>query len=230
MDIKGLVKTSLVDYPGYVAATLFVGECNMRCPFCHNKMLVTESKNLPTIKTEDVFEFIQRRAATLEAVCITGGEPTLSSDLIPFLKSLREYPIKIKLDTNGLRPSIIEEVISLQLTDYIAMDIKNSKQRYAVTTGLSKIDIEKIEASINLIKNAPIDYEFRTTVMKEFHDRESLLDIGMWLQTSKNYYLQSYVYRDSQLDPRPFTSFSIDELTDMTAELTPFFTNIGIRS
>lgn len=198
MLICGLNKTTLLDYPGHVAATIFLGGCNFRCPFCHNRDLVfiSESieKNLVIRYEEDeVLAFLKKRKGILTGVCVTGGEPTLQKELPSFLHKLKELGYLVKLDTNGYRPEVLKELLSRELVDYIAMDIKNSPLKYGVSTGVAGIDISKIKESVDyLLSGMAPDYEFRTTVVKELHDKNDMYVIADWIKGAKAYYLQSY--------------------------------------
>lgn len=192
MQIYGFQKSTLLDYPNHLACTIFTGTCNFRCPFCHNGQLVLQPQSLSTIDETDIFSYLQKRQMILEGVCITGGEPTLQKDLKPFIIQLRELGYHIKLDTNGYRPDILEDLLSEHLLDYIAMDIKNSPQHYAKTSGLSTINLQTINTAIELITQSSIDYEFRTTVVKELHTLDDMIAISNWLPSHSKYYMQSY--------------------------------------
>lgn len=191
MLIKGLQKTTLLDYPSKVAATIFTGGCNFRCPFCHNASLVTR-QDAEAISEEEVLSFLSKRSGILDGICITGGEPLLQKDLAEFCKKVRERGLLIKMDTNGSRPKELKALIDEGLVDYIAMDVKNSKELYAKTCGVSDFPAE-VEESINIIMNAGIPYEFRTTVVKELHSRKSIEDLTMWIRGAEKYYLQSFI-------------------------------------
>lgn len=228
MQIKGLAKTSLIDYPGHITATVFTGGCNMLCPFCHNRKLVFNEDG-EDISLNSFFEFLHKRKNTLEAVCITGGEPTLQKDLIDFLFRLREFDLKIKLDTNGLMPNILYNVINNNLVDYVAMDIKNCKEKYPETAGISKDRVVDIDKSTNILMNSNINYEFRTTVVKEFHNLDDLISISKWIKGAKYYFLQQYKKSDQQLSPQPFTPYSKEEMNNFLIEIKSFFSNISLR-
>ena len=192
MLIVGLNKTTLLDYPGRVAATVFTGGCNFRCPFCHNGHLVLKPSALEVYSEEEVFSFLYKRRNVLKGVCITGGEPTLQSDLADFIWKVKELGYQVKLDTNGYEPEVLEELLKEKLLDYVAMDIKNCREKYAETAGLDKFEIKKVEKSIMLLRKSEIDYEFRTTVVKEFHGKEDLKKIGNWLSGCSQWFLQQY--------------------------------------
>lgn len=192
MQIYGFNKLTLLDYPGHLGATVFLGGCNMRCPFCHNASLVTKLGTQAAIPREKVMESLEKRKNILEGVCITGGEPTLYPELPNFIKDIKYLGLKVKLDTNGSNPSMMRDLINNKLIDYVAMDIKSSRARYHEASGSSHLPLECIDESISLLLSAPIPYEFRTTVVKELHNEETMLSIGKWIDGAKAYYLQAY--------------------------------------
>lgn len=193
MFIAGLQKLSLLDYPGKLAATVFTAGCNFRCPFCHNAGLVTDIDKNEAISETEFFSFLESRRNRLDGVCVTGGEPLLQPDIEDFLKKIRDMGFLVKLDTNGSFPEKLKHIIDNSLVDYIAMDIKNSKEKYALTAGVKKADIENIEKSVLLLKENKIPFEFRTTVVKEFHTAEDFQKIGEWISGADNYFLQHFV-------------------------------------
>jgi pyruvate formate lyase activating enzyme len=190
MLIKGFEKTTLIDYPGHIAAIIFTGGCNFRCDFCYNQALVHTPQQLPTIPEEQVLEELAKRASFIDGVVITGGEPTLHRDLIPFIKQIRTLNLKIKLDTNGYQPEKVKEILAQKIVDYVAMDIKGPLSRYAEITGIP-LDTKKIEQSIKLIMNAGIDYEFRTTVWKRGFTQEDFSQMLSLISGARHYYLQN---------------------------------------
>ena len=200
MIIGGYQKLTLIDYPGKLATTVFTVGCNFRCPFCHNPELVNLSLPHGNIMEKEFFDFLRKRKGKLEAVCITGGEPTLQSDLEDFIKKIKRRGLLVKLDSNGMRPDIIKKLLDKKLLDYIAMDIKSSLKNYGKTVG-TKVDKDRIKLSVELVRHSGIGYEFRTTVVPGLHTEEDFEEIGKWLQGAKKYYLQ--VYRDQIiLNPR----------------------------
>lgn len=192
MEFAGLQKISLVDYEGKVACTLFTAGCNFRCPFCHNSDLVIYAKNVNYIPFDEILDYLNKRKGMLDAVVITGGEPTLMPDLKEKLYEIKKLGYKIKLDTNGTNPDIIKELVDLKLIDYVAMDIKNSYEGYSKTIGLESYDSNKILESINYLLSGEVDYEFRTTLVKEFHSDEDIKNIAKMIQGAKRYYLQEF--------------------------------------
>ncbi|MBQ1347325.1 MAG: anaerobic ribonucleoside-triphosphate reductase activating protein [Erysipelotrichaceae bacterium] len=188
----GLQKLTLLDYPGNMAATVFTGGCNFRCPFCHNRSLVFLNENDSEIANEDIFDFLKSRNKILDGICITGGEPLLHKGITAFIKRVRDLGLKVKLDTNGSNFEALRRLIDEKLVDYVAMDIKNSPEKYAMTIGLENYDLSEIEKSKNYLLENHVDYEFRTTIVKEFHEPEDLRKIGEWIRGAKHYYLQNF--------------------------------------
>ena len=201
MNICGYQKTTLLDYPGHVAATIFTGGCNFRCPFCHNSDLVVNSTMSPCISQEEIFSFLKKRKNVLSGICITGGEPTLQTNLSEFIKKVRSLGYKIKLDTNGYRPDVISSLLEDNLLDYIAMDIKAGLSNYAKVSGIPNLDTSKIKESISIIENSGIDYEFRTTIVKELHNIQDFLEISEMLSSSSSYFIQSFKDSGNILTP-----------------------------
>lgn len=192
MIVCGFEKFSMVDYNSKIACTVFTGGCNFRCPFCHNGALVVGDIKQQQIDIEEVYDYLSKRKGLVDAVCVTGGEATLQPDLAKFYRNVRKLGYLTKLDTNGLRPDVLSSLIDEGLLDYVAMDIKNSKEKYAFTTGVASIDISQIEQSVNVLKNSSIDYEFRTTLIKEFHTHEDMRAIADWISGAKQYFVQKY--------------------------------------
>jgi len=191
MDISGLQKTTLLDYPGKVACTVFLAGCNLRCPFCHNASLVT--RPCPNqMREAEFFAFLKKRKGILDGVCVTGGEPTLRPGLPEFLESIKALGYGVKLDTNGTNPALLSGLLRRGLVDYVAMDIKASPNRYREVCGGVDV-LEAVQKSVLVLMDSGVDYEFRTTCVKPFHDEASLAQIGQWLQGAKQYYLQAFV-------------------------------------
>jgi len=180
---------TMLDYPGKVACIIFTYGCNFRCPFCHNATLVIDEASL--ISKEEIFSYINKRKGVLDGVVVTGGEPLLQSDIVEFLKELKQTGLLVKLDTNGSYPKRLREIIDLGLVDYVAMDIKNCKEKYSLTIG-READLEKIEESVKLLMENRVDYEFRTTVVRELHEKDDFVKIGTWLRGAKRLFLQSF--------------------------------------
>ena len=192
MIIAGLQKLTLLDFPGKIACTVFTSGCNFRCPFCHNASLVN-CDNTERIKEEEFFSFLNKRKGILEGVCITGGEPTLQNDLKSFIGKIKELGFLVKLDTNGFKPDTLIDLIENKLIDYVAMDIKNSKEKYPMTCGVDELDISPVIRSVNYLLENHVDYEFRTTVVKELHTAQDIVDISIWIKNAKKYFLQGFI-------------------------------------
>lgn len=190
MLISGIQKLTLLDFPGKTACTIFCYGCNFLCPFCHNALLVTE-KAEQFIEEEEIFAFLKKRQGILDGVCVTGGEPTLQKDLKAFLKKIKDMDFAVKLDTNGYRPELLREIIDEGLCDYVAMDVKNTPEKYALTVG-KDIDTDKILESISLLKEGKIPCEFRTTVVRELHTQEDIKEIACLLKGDVPFFLQQF--------------------------------------
>ena len=197
MKIHGLQKMTLLDFPGKVACTVFLGGCDLRCPFCHNAELIDGSA--PAVMEEDeLLAFLKKRQGLLEGVAVTGGEPLLrGEDLMKLAEKIRELGYPLKLDTNGTHPDRLRKMIGAGLVSYIAMDIKNDPDRYAETCGLEQIDLGPVRESVSLLMDGPAEYEFRTTTVAELHDEDSFRKIGDWIRGAKRYYLQKFTDRDT---------------------------------
>lgn len=229
MVIRGIEKTSLIDFPGAICTTVFTGGCNLRCPYCHNRDLVLGTKGLPSISEEEVLAFLAKRRGLVDGLCITGGEPTLDDGLKPFIHKVRELGFGVKLDTNGTNPHILKSLVADGLLDYIAMDIKAPQERYQEVTR-SQVDVSLIEESVTVIRSAGVNYEFRTTVAPGLITEEDLLAIGRWLDGARKYVLQQFV-PGMTLDPafaerRPYTS---SWFVGVASRLRPFFGTVEVR-
>lgn len=192
MRISGLQKVTLLDYPGLVACTVFTPGCNFRCPFCHNSGLVTDVAHADNIPIDDFFALLNKRKGLLDGVCITGGEPLLQEGLEDFIARIKDLGFKVKLDSNGYSPAKLKRLIDDNLLDFVAMDIKNSLEKYPLTTGLTTFDPRPIEESIALLKEGKIGYEFRTTAVKEFHETEDFRKMAKMIEGTKAYFIQNF--------------------------------------
>lgn len=228
MRICGLQKLSMVDYPGMLAATVFTGGCNLRCPFCHNALLVTRLQESPVLDTDDVLAFLASRRGFLDGVVLSGGEPLMQPDSVDFLTQVRELEFLIKVDTNGCYPHVLREILDKQLADYVAMDIKNSPDKYAQTVGIPNFPLDNVNRSIALLQSSGIDYEFRTTVVREFHTADDIAAIAQWISGAPHYYLQNF--EDSgNLISQGLHGFSLDELQIMADSALKHLKNVQIR-
>jgi len=227
MKICGLQKTTLLDFPGHVAATIFTGGCNFRCPFCHNSDLLGNDAP-PVYTVDEVLSFLSRRTGILEGVAITGGEPTLQPDLKDFILEVRKLGYQIKLDTNGYRPKVLEDLCENGLLDYVAMDIKTCRERYSELAGIASPDMEKIDESVNFLLNGSVPYEFRTTVVKELHSAGDFEKIGPWISGASRYFLQNFVDSGNVLNPI-YTGCTKEELTSYMEIVRPFVAHVELR-
>ena len=210
MKIHGLQKMTLLDFPGKVACTVFLGGCDLRCPFCHNAELIDGSA--PAVMEEDgLLRFLETRKGLLDGVAFTGGEPLLRGDLAPLMRRIREMGFAVKLDTNGTHPEHLRALTDEGLIDYVAMDIKNSPERYALTAGLEDMDLAPVRESVKILLEGKTDYEFRTTAVAELHDEDSFRQIGPWIRGARRYFLQQFTDRDTV----PFGGFHAPAAEDM---------------
>ena len=196
MRIHGLQKMTLLDFPGRVACTVFLGGCDYRCPFCHNFQLADGSAK-PVMEEEELLAFLEKRRGLLEGVAFTGGEPCLHPDLVVLMRRVRDMGYAVKLDTNGAHPDRLAGILEEGLADYVAMDVKNSPEKYARTVGLERIDLAPIRQSVSMLMAGKTDYEFRTTVVDELHEAADFEAIGAWIAGAKRYFLQAFTDRDT---------------------------------
>lgn len=211
MDFAGMQGLTLLDFPRKVACILFVQGCNLRCPFCHNSPLVhADTEN--AFPEADILAFLKKRQGLLDGVVVTGGEPLLYPQLLPFLKKVKELGYAIKIDTNGTNPTLLKKIVEEGLADYVAMDIKNSPAFYAATTGIAKPDMAAIEESRDFLMSGIVDYEFRTTVVKGLHTRESIAELSYWISGAKRYFLQAFKNSGDLLSPAGLSAFEEDEM------------------
>ena len=193
MIIHGFQKMTLLDYPGKIACIIFTAACNLRCPFCHNAGLVTKIEDTERICENEILAYLKKRQGILDGVCITGGEPTLQRDLADFIRKIKALGYAVKLDTNGTNPETLSALLDEGLLDYVAMDIKNTQQKYALTVDRPDFDLAPIQKSIDLLLEGRVDFEFRTTVVAEYHTPEDIAQIAQWITPAKKYFLQPFV-------------------------------------
>lgn len=227
LNIQGLQKTTLLDYPGCVAATVFLGGCNMRCPFCHN-MDIVEGTSSPAYTDEDILKFLSSRKGILDGVCITGGEPTLYKELPTLLRLIKNLGFKVKLDTNGTNPQMLSDLIREELLDYVAMDIKSSLPGYGRACGIEDIKLTPIKESIDFLIKGWVDYEFRTTAVERFLDENTVKDIAVLLKGAKRYFLQGYVESEYVPD-KTLTAVPKEKLLQYVQELSKTIDNVSLR-
>ena len=226
MNIAGVQKVTLLDYPGKVACEIFTQGCNFECPFCQNSSLIPIT-NTGEFSEEEIFEYLNLRKNILDGVVITGGEPTVQKDLKAFIKKIKDLGLLVKLDTNGGNPKVLQELIDEDLVDYVAMDIKNIFNKYNITAG-KKINLDNIKKSIEILKASKIDYEFRTTIIKEMHSLDDIVSICKLVGNAK-YYLQNFEDSEFVLD-HSLHGFSREELLFIDKYLKDVFPNVEIRA
>ena len=228
MKIDGFEKLTLLDYPEHIACIIFTRGCNLRCPFCHNSSILEFNDTDSKFSEDEIFEYLEQRKNILDGVCITGGEPLLQTDIKDFIKKIKSYNLKVKLDTNGTNYLKLKELIDENLVDYVAMDIKNTFDKYPVTAGINELQIENIKKSINLLKKGSVDYEFRTTIVKDFHEFEDIENICKLVGKDSKYYLQNFIDGDNVLE-NGLKGFSDDELKSLKNDLEINYSNVTIR-
>ena len=230
LKIGGLMRMSLLDYPGEVACTVFMSGCNLKCPFCHNRDLVFIPENYEFIEPEEILSFLEKRKSLLDAVCISGGEALLQKNLISLVRRIRELGYLIKLDTNGCYPERLQEIVESGLIDYVAMDVKNTPEKYAATVGMNKesFDIEPIRRSMEYLKSGVIPFEFRTTVVREFHSPEDLEEIAGWIGHCEHYYLQKFEDSGNMIQSG-FTAYEDEEMKEMLQRVRRYVPTAELR-
>lgn len=231
MKFCGLNKTTLLDYPGRVACTVFLGGCNFRCPYCQNRDLVLHPSEFELYSEEDVLAHLKKRAGILTGICVTGGEPTLHAALPAFLEKCKELGYSVKLDTNGSNPEMLKKLYEQKLIDYAAMDIKTGPSTYTRVTGVPT-DIEKIKESVRFLMNdtdpSRFTYEFRTTVVRQLHDSAAFEEIADWIKGAPRYFLQSYEDSEGVLVPG-FSAYTKEELLDFALQIRDRVPKVQIR-
>ncbi len=228
MNIQGFQKLTLLDFPGRTACTLFTGGCNLRCPFCHNVPLVLDPDGEAPFSTKEILDFLSTRKGILDGVAVTGGEPLLQPDLAPFLREIKKAGFLVKVDTNGFFPEKLSALLAEGLLDYVAMDVKNTAAKYAVTCGRPGLDLTPAEKSMDLLLASDIDFEFRTTVIREFHTVEDVAEIARRIAGAPAYYLQAF--KDSGiLSEDSCTAPSEETMRAMAEAARPFVKLVGLR-
>lgn len=227
MDFVGIEKLSLVDYDEKVACTLFMEGCNFRCPFCHNSQLVNKENNTP-IPWEEIIVFLKRRVGVMDAVVITGGEPTLMIDLEDKIRDIKSFGYEVKLDTNGTNPTLVKKLVKEGLIDYIAMDIKSSPNTYGSVAGLS-VNMDKIKETVDFLLENHVDYEFRTTLIDEFHNIEIIKELGEFIKGAKKYRLQKFTDSDTCIE-RGLHHVSKENALQMKDVLLDYISDVELRS
>ena len=226
MRIAGIQKLSLLDYPDKLSCIIYTYGCNLKCPFCQNSTLI--DGDIDCIQEKEVFDYLEKRKNILEGVVVSGGEPTIQKDLKEFIKKIKDMGFLVKLDTNGLNPKMLKELIDEGLVDYVAMDIKNSIAKYSPICGIKNVKTNNILESINILLNSKIDYEFRTTIMKGYHDIDSIKEILKLIGKKSKYYLQNFRLSENVLD-KNIHGFSIEELIEIEKKLNVLYKNVKVR-
>ncbi len=228
MVFHGFQKLTLLDFPGKVAATLFTAGCNLRCPFCHNASLVTHIEQGGVYTEEEVLSYLKKRHGILDGICLTGGEPLLHAGVESFLASVKELGYAVKLDTNGTFPERLAALLDAGLLDYVAMDIKNRKEKYPLTVGIEGFPLDAVERSVALLLSGKVDYEFRTTVVKGLHTVEDIAAIGAWIRGAEKYFLQQFV-DSGDLICSGLSAESVENMRKMREEAAKFVKKTDIR-
>lgn len=229
MMISGLQKLTLLDFPGRVACTVFTAGCNFRCPFCHNASLVVPERLGSDIDEDGVLAYLRKRVGVLDGVAVTGGEPLLHKGIDDFLARVRDMGYKIKLDTNGSFPEHLESVVRAGLVDRVAMDVKNAPRLYGATVGLPEFDIAPVEESKNFLLSGAVEYEFRTTVVKGLHTRESLTEAAEWIAGAREYYLQQFKDSGDVLNIGELGSYNEQDMRALADAVRPYVPAVQLR-
>lgn len=221
-------KLSLVDYDGFVAATVFTGSCNFRCGFCHNSALVLDYKAISPIPESEILSYLKKRKGILEGLCITGGEPTLNADLPDFIKKVKEIGYSVKVDTNGTNPEMVKLLAKEGLADYFAIDIKNDRENYAEIIGFKTFDTSRIEKTVEFLLSGKVGYEFRTTLIAEYHKAENIKAIGEWIKGADKYFMQKFKSGDNCISGglSPVPTETAKEFTEI---VKPYVKNVALR-
>lgn len=231
MEIYGIQKLTLLDFPGRIATTIFLSGCNLRCPYCHNRDVALNKKyahcNYPN--SSELIQLLIARKPLIKNVVISGGEPLAQPDVLSFIKEIKSCGLSVKIDTNGCYPTVLEEILSHNLVDYVAMDIKNSLSKYEQTVGTKDFNIEAVKESAKLLRAGTTQYEFRTTLVSEFHSAADIIKIGQWLNGSSSYYLQNYVDSDNIADSN-FHALLPSEVKKFQLIASQFFEKVSLRN
>lgn len=228
MNFSGFQKLTLLDYPGKVACTLFTAGCNLRCPFCHNASLVTHIDNTNIYKKEEILSYLEKRQGILEGVCISGGEPLLQPEIEDFIKEVKDLGYSIKLDTNGFYPEKLISLVNKRLIDYVAVDFKNSYDKYAISTGIENLELAPFKKTVEFLLSGKVDYEFRTTVVGGLHETQDIVEIAKAIKGAPRYFLQSFV-DSGDLISGGFCAVLPEDMKKMALLASEFVTNTEIR-
>ena len=227
MKFYGFQKMTMLDFPGRVACIVFTGGCNFRCPFCHNALLVTQTDNV-VYDEDEIIDYLKKRQGLLDGICVSGGEPLLQIGIDSFLARVKDMGLKVKLDTNGSFPSRLKTLVDKGLVDYVAMDIKNCKEKYPLTAGVEGLDISNVEKSVELLLSGKVDYEFRTTVVSGLHEEADFHKIGEWIRGAKKYFLQNFVDSGNLIESG-LKAVSLDKLKEFENIARAYVEKTGLR-
>ena len=227
IKFESFLKTSFIDYPDLISSVAYFGTCNFKCPFCHNGDLVASTDS--RVDAEAWLEHLEKRRGLIDGVVISGGEPSLNENIMPLLEEIRKMDLKIKIDTNGSNPEWLAKIIDYKLVDYIAMDLKNAPTKYDTTSGLSNFNKETLFRAIDVIVTSGIDHEFRTTLMKEFHEIGDLVEMATLINGAKRYTLQQYEYKTKQLVDQVYTPYSTEEMNRLKDQIQPLLKGTHIQ-
>lgn len=228
MKICGLQKLTLLDYPEKIACTVFTGGCNLRCPFCHNASLVLGNQEGMQFSEDEIFDYLKKRRGLLDGVCISGGEPMIQPGLEEFIRKVRQLGYCVKLDTNGCFPERLKSLVKQKLVDYVAMDVKSSPGHYAETVGIPDFDFSNVKESMDFLLGEPVDYEFRTTVVKGLHNAEILRDAAISIRGAKRYFLQKFV-DSGDIVGTGVSAFSDMEMEGFLKIVSPYVKSVALR-
>lgn len=230
MEIKGFLPLSLIDYPGKMAAVVFLADCNFRCTFCFNHDLVLHPENLETLDSAHILKKLKARKKWIDGVVVTGGEATVSKGLEGFIEKIKKLGFPVKLDTNGSNPKILKQLVKKKLIDYVAMDIKCTPEKYSKVVGVD-VDIKNIKESVEILRKGGIEYEFRTTVVPSLIKKADIIEIGKWLKGSKRYFLQQFrpekTLDEKHKDEKPYSAEELEEFAKIARR---FFGDCQVRS
>ena len=223
MNIQGLQKLTLLDFPGKMACTIFTAGCDLRCPFCHNRSLVINPPAESEFSEDEIFSFLKKRKGILEGVAITGGEPLMQADIEDFIIKIRELGYAVKLDTNGTFPGRLKSLVEKNLVDYVAMDVKSSESGYPSCVGIGGFKTDKISESVDFLKSGVVDYEFRTTVAKGLHTKDDIDELGKWLSGAKRHFLQAFTDSGDLIGfgLEPFSKAEMLEMCEIMKKYVP---------
>lgn len=228
MVFHGFQKMTMLDFPGYVACTVFTPGCNFRCPFCHNSLLVTKVNENEMYSEDEIIGYLRKRKGVIDGICISGGEPLMHDDIFDFVKKVKETGMLVKIDTNGSFPDKLKKLIDSGNIDYVAMDIKNCPDKYAETIGYSDFDFSPVRKSVELLLAGKVEYEFRTTVVKEFHTTQDMVKIGELINGADKYFIQHFIESDGNIQ-QGLTPVDREEMEKLRISVSGFVKNAELR-